>query len=86
MPIYDYVCKKCGEFDQLAKFDEKVRCPVCNKIAKKIICQTAPSFTLKFNPKTDMCDFDGNRSRYWDDWKKLSPAEKKKQRIPEKGE
>jgi len=28
------------------------------------------SFKLEYNNKTDMCDWSGNTSHYWDDYKK----------------
>jgi len=32
MPIYEFVCKKCGnEFEELVRSsDSKVKCPLCN--------------------------------------------------------
>lgn len=49
MPIYEYVCEKCGhEFDKIQKMDEKplVKCPQCKKrsLQKKI---SAGGFILK---------------------------------------
>ena len=41
----------------------------------------SPSFKLTYNAQTDICDWDGNRSKYWDDYKKQK-AEGKKVRIP----
>lgn len=84
MALYDYECPECGlMFEWVAKFDEEVKCPVCWDItAKRIFPQSAPKFKLKYNPQTDMVDWDGNRSRYWDDYKKMK-AEGKKPRIPE---
>jgi hypothetical protein len=38
-------------------------------------------FKLKYNPKTDLVDWDGNRSRYWDDYKKMK-ANGENPRIP----
>lgn len=32
MPIYEYVCKACGNaFEQLIRGDEKPQCPACGK-------------------------------------------------------
>ena len=84
MPIYDWECPDCGlVFEWMAKIsDETVKCPLCfDTDAKKIFPQKAPSFKLTYNPKTDMVDWDGNRTRYWDDYKKMK-AEGKKPRIP----
>jgi len=84
MPIFDYECPDCGTiFEWMAKFDEVVKCPICwDTDAVKIFPTKAPKFKLTFNPQTDTVDWDGNKSRYWDAWKNLSPADRKKQRIP----
>ena len=84
MPIFDYTCNKCGLiFEWYAKFDEVVKCPICfDEIAEKIAPQgKSPSFKLKYNPKTDMVDWDGNRTKYYDSYKKMK-SEGKKPRIP----
>ncbi len=32
MPIYEYLCKTCGNaFEQLIRGEEKAQCPVCGK-------------------------------------------------------
>ena len=82
MPIFDYQCteKECGLiFEWFAKFDEVVKCPLCfDEDAKKIPPQgKSPSFKLTYNNKTDMVDWDGNRSKYWDQYKKDKAAGKK---------
>ena len=85
MPLFDYACSACGlEFEWLAKFDEVVKCPICwDEDAIKLPPQgKSPSFKLIYNNKTDMVDWDGNRSQYWDSYKKMK-AEGKKPRIPE---
>ena len=38
MPVYDYSCRKCGIFEQLAKVNEVwASCPSCGKNSKRII-------------------------------------------------
>jgi len=38
MPIYDYNCKKCGEFESIERIsDTWTICPTCGKRAKRII-------------------------------------------------
>lgn len=83
MPLYDYMCPLCKtEFEWMAKFDEIVKCPLCfDQDADKIFPKKSPSFKLVYNPKTDMVDFDGNRSRYYDDYKELKKTDKNA-RIP----
>ena len=87
IPLYDFKCtdKKCGlEFEWLAKFDEVVKCPLCwDTVAKKLPPQgKSPSFKLKYDPKVDRVDWDGNTSRYYDEYKKMK-KEGKKPRIPQ---
>ena len=39
MPLFEYICKKCGEeFEELVLKDEKVRCPKCSsaRVEKKM--------------------------------------------------
>jgi putative FmdB family regulatory protein len=82
MPIYDYQCPKCHKvFERIAKENEVVVCE-CKYIAKRIFPQKSPSFKLTYNPKTDIVDWDGNRSRYWDQYKK-DKEDGKKVRIPQ---
>ncbi len=47
MPIYEYHCKKCGEFDVMQKITEKPlqRCPTCRCKVTKLMSNTA--FQLK---------------------------------------
>lgn len=43
MPIYEYVCssKKCQHvFTELAKFDDKIKCPKCKKATEKQVSTT----------------------------------------------
>jgi putative FmdB family regulatory protein len=47
MPIYEYRCPKCGDFDQMQKITEEPlkKCPTCkNKVTKLI---SNPAFHLK---------------------------------------
>src|ERR1044071_2381498 len=47
MPIYEYACPKCGEFEISQRITEDAlkRCPKCRSKVKKLISQT--SFQLK---------------------------------------
>ncbi len=81
MPLYDFECDKCKlQFEAIAKFEEEIKCPVCfDEIAKQLPPQgKSPSFKLVYNPQKDIVDWDGNKTRFWDDWKK-----DKTQRIPQ---
>ena len=47
MPIYEYLCKKCGEFEQMQRITDAplARCPTCRGKVTKLISNT--SFQLK---------------------------------------
>jgi putative FmdB family regulatory protein len=47
MPIYEYHCKGCGEFEVMQKITDAplTRCPTCHKKVTKLISNT--SFQLK---------------------------------------
>jgi putative FmdB family regulatory protein len=47
MPIYEYHCEKCGDFEATQRITEKPlsRCPTCKAKVKKLISNT--SFQLK---------------------------------------
>ena len=47
MPIYEYRCKKCGQFEIMQKITERplTRCPTCQNKVTKLISNT--SFQLK---------------------------------------
>ena len=71
MPIYDFECPDCNnEFEYLAKNTviKYAKCPSCGMKAKKIFSAKRQRFNLTFDPKKDMVDWDGNRSRYYDEY------------------
>lgn len=47
MPIYEYLCKKCGEFETTQRITDKplTKCPTCRGKVSKLISST--SFQLK---------------------------------------
>ncbi|TAK07635.1 zinc ribbon domain-containing protein, partial [bacterium] len=47
MPIYEYKCQQCGDFEVTQKIKDKplTRCPTCKGKVKKLISNT--SFQLK---------------------------------------
>jgi len=49
MPIFDYVCKNCGNrFEELVKkYDDTVVCPKCGERAERSFCGTMYSATGK---------------------------------------
>jgi len=71
MPIYEYMCN-CGRYEEKLEFGKEIDgshiCPDCSENMSKMVSLT--SFKLEYNNKTDMCDWSGNTSHYWDDYKK----------------
>jgi len=47
MPIYEYQCKKCGQFETMQKITDRplTRCPTCQSKVTKLMSNT--SFQLK---------------------------------------
>jgi putative FmdB family regulatory protein len=47
MPIYEYRCEKCGDFEQIQRITEAAleRCPTCRRKVTRLISNT--SFQLK---------------------------------------
>ena len=68
MPIYDFECKECNKMEEvLCGVDDGFICPSCLKPMKKLCNCT--HFKLTYNNKTDVCDWEGNSSNYWNDVK-----------------
>lgn len=47
MPLYEYHCQTCGEFEawrSLSKYNAPMNCPQCNQVATKIFA--APNVNL----------------------------------------
>ena len=71
MPLYEYRCE-CGNHEErLVNRDEmdSQQCPSCEAFMHRLFPDTF-SFELKYNNKTDMCDWAGNTSQYWNEHKK----------------
>jgi len=69
MPLYDFYCEKCGaeRIDVLCSLTDGVMCDKCyTSMQRKCNCK---HFRLDYNNKTDMCDWAGNSSNYWNDVK-----------------
>ncbi len=43
MPIYEYLCQKCGEFEVTQKITDEALglCPTCGQMVKKLISNTS---------------------------------------------
>lgn len=66
-PLFDLICPTCYiiEEDVMLKIGEQptLECPECGRIMNKK--PDIGSFELKYNNKTDICDWAGNTSQYW---------------------
>lgn len=87
MPIYDYECGSCGyEFDQIVPYDtDDTICEKCGATARRTIIKGAPKINLKYNPKSDICDWDGNTTQYYRKYNEAK-ARGENVRLPEEGE
>lgn len=50
-------------------------CPECEEEVSMRKMMGTTSFELKFDNRKDMCDWDGNTSRYWNDIKEKGGEE-----------
>lgn len=70
MPLLDLICTKCGNevIDVWLKANENPGiCKLCKGALARI---PGGHFKLVYNNKTDMCDWSGNTSMYWNEVKK----------------
>jgi len=85
MAIHDFLCKDCGnEFEYLIMgSDDIATCGKCGgRRLKKLSPQSPITFKLKYDPKKDICDWNGETTRYYDEYKKQK-KEGKNVRIAE---
>jgi putative FmdB family regulatory protein len=78
MPIYDYKCE-CGVLSERVVKQSDInnqKCPRCDKIMEQQFPNTM-NFKLVYNNKTDLCDWAGNTSQYWEATKKQKKDEGK---------
>ena len=84
--MYDWGCLHCGyEFEELVETNiEIISCPKCEHDCRKIITKPR-GVELKYNPKTDICDWDGNTTQYY---RAYNEAKERGEnvRLPEEGE
>lgn len=82
MPIWNYICDACDKHvEQLLIHNEKENniCPACGGNLYRL--PSAPHFKLAYDNKKDMVDWNGNTSRYWEEYKKQK-EEGKDVRVP----
>jgi hypothetical protein len=62
MILYDIYCEKCDKIEEVwLNLNEDIpKCECGNKRTRLI---TRSSFELKYNPKTDWCDWKGNTTQ-----------------------
>ena len=77
MPLYEYSCSKCGEFDvakPMKDSEKNEKCPECGVVGTRIfrcaISGTKDSFGIKNAFKTD----DGKEISTWKQWEKAGYA------------
>jgi ssDNA-binding Zn-finger/Zn-ribbon topoisomerase 1 len=78
MPLHDFKCG-CGVISERITNQSDINnqeCPKCGKIMKQQFPNTF-NFKLIYNNKTDICDWAGNTSMYWNDVKKQQKEEGK---------
>ncbi|MCK5016049.1 MAG: hypothetical protein KAS32_03165 [Candidatus Peribacteraceae bacterium] len=71
MIMVDLFCPECDkrEIDVFINSSKPLpMCDECDVEMKKLIA--AVSFELKYDNRTDICDWDGNSSQYWNEIKK----------------
>ena len=84
--MFDWECEHCGNiFEDLTDTKiEIISCPKCDHDCRKIITK-ARSVELKYDPKTDICDWDGNTSQYYRAYEEAKDRGENV-RLPESGE
>jgi hypothetical protein len=85
VPIHDVECKKCKKIEEVLtlRIGEKILDCECGGKRKKLTPSgKSPSFKLIYNNKTDLVDWDGNRSKYWDSYKSIPKNKRKDYKLP----
>ncbi len=84
--MFDWECEHCGLiFENLVDTNiDIISCPDCDHDCRKVIIK-ARSVELKYDPKKDICDWDGNTTQYY---RKYEEAKDRGEnvRLPEQGE
>lgn len=83
MILVDLYCPACSAnfIDvMIDNNDDLPKCDVCDVELKK--WPSAVSFKLVYNNRTDMCDWDGNSSQYWNEIKRTGGDEPENDKQP----
>ena len=74
MPIYEYLCSICNVMQERLEFGDEIDkphlCPNCGRDMKRTL-PTKMTFKLVYDPKRHKFDWDGNRTRRFDEVDKL---------------
>lgn len=84
IPLYEYICDDCCLHIEAIEFgkeiDEPHDCPGCDVEMRRAI--PLPYFKLKYDPKKDICDWHGNTTQYYRQYKEAKERGENV-RIPE---
>lgn len=84
--MFDWECEHCGYiFENLTDTSLSIiSCPKCDHDCNKVIMK-AITVELKYDPKKDICDWDGNTSQYYRAYEEAKDRGENV-RLPEQGE
>jgi putative FmdB family regulatory protein len=56
MPVYEFVCDKCGRFETSRRWDEvdQVRCPSCRGKVRRVYSPTAFTFGFRLSDESHL--------------------------------
>jgi hypothetical protein len=78
MILVDFFCPKCDKryIDVFIDSKEPLpKCDVCEDVELKKLISKPISFELKYDNRTDICDWDGNSTQYWKEIKEKGGEE-----------
>lgn len=85
MVLVDLFCDNCNNIlvDQFVdtSLENHGICDKCKKGILKRMVSNKMTFELKYNNKTDICDWDGNSTQLWN---KVKETKKEDVKVPEK--
>lgn len=64
--LLDFICEECKNTDERLIYPSEMDNQMCEKCNKKMIpLAGCTHYKLEYNPKTDMCNWNGETSMYW---------------------